>query len=121
MTETVSASKEEDAVLSCFNSSVMMDPECYRVKWTKNETHPSQMKVILVRPVTSSFPDASRVKWGADGNGQMSLFLTKSQKSDEGCYICEIWKGWDRILAKSFSLKVKGNISQFRLVILAHL
>ncbi|CAK6960491.1 uncharacterized protein LOC122986659 [Scomber scombrus] len=37
----------------------------------------------------------------------MSLFLTKSQKSDEGCYICEIWKGWDCILAKSFSLKVK--------------
>ncbi|XP_044213884.1 uncharacterized protein LOC122986659 [Thunnus albacares] len=104
---TVSASQEEDALLPCFNSSVIDPKNCYRVKWTKQVTHPRQMKVILTRPKTSKFQDADRVKWEADGNGQMSLLLTKLQKSDEGLYSCEIWKGWDCILVKNISLKVK--------------
>lgn len=107
-TETLSASQEEDVVLPCFDSDVMDPESCYRVKWIKYTTDGSQMKVILARPETPKIQDAERVKWDADENGQMSLFLTKLQKSDEGLYSCEIWQGWD-FTVKNTSLKVKGK------------
>ncbi|KAI9536507.1 hypothetical protein NQZ68_032302 [Dissostichus eleginoides] len=103
----VSASLEEDVVLPC-SDPVMTDKDtCFRVKLIKHATDSSQMKVILARPEISKFKDAQHVKWQADKNGQMSITLTKSQKSDEGLYGCEIWKGWDSILVKNISLKVK--------------
>ncbi|XP_063735104.1 uncharacterized protein LOC134861652 isoform X2 [Eleginops maclovinus] len=103
----VSTSLEEDVVLPCFDP-LMMDPKiCFRVKLIKHATSYSQMKVILARPKTHRFKDAQRVKWQADGNGQMSIFLSKSQKSDEGLYGCEIWKGWDNSVVNNISLKVK--------------
>ncbi|XP_032374260.1 uncharacterized protein LOC116691051 [Etheostoma spectabile] len=105
--ETVNASPEEDVVLPCFNASVMDPKSCYRVKLMKSDTNTSQVKVILARPKIHNLRDAKRVKWQTDGNGQMSLYLTKSQKSDEGLYICEIWKGWDCVSVKTISLKVK--------------
>ncbi|XP_074510068.1 uncharacterized protein LOC141779223 [Sebastes fasciatus] len=105
MVETVLASEEEDVVLPCFDS---YDPKsCDRVRLIKYATNTSQMKVIFARPERPKFQDAERVKWQADGNGQMSLFMTKSQKSDEGLHGCEIWQGWDCILVKNISLKVK--------------
>lgn len=118
--ETVSGSQEEHAFLPCFNSSVMDPKTCYRVKWTKQETDSGQMKVILTWP-TTNLKDANRVKLEADENSKMSLVLNNLQKSDEGLYTCEIWKGWECILAKNISLKVKGNISHFSLLILAPL
>ncbi|XP_076594171.1 CXADR-like membrane protein [Chaetodon auriga] len=103
----VIASQEDDAVLPCFNSTAMNPKSCYRVKWIKHGTDLRQMKVILARPKTPKIRDAERVKWEADGKGQMSLFLTKLQKSDEGLYSCEIWRGWECMLVKNISLKVK--------------
>ncbi|XP_078108016.1 uncharacterized protein LOC144519008 [Sander vitreus] len=105
--ETVNTSPEEDVVLPCFNLSVMDPKRCYRVKLVKYATNTSQVKVILARPKTHNLQDAKRVKWQADGNGQMSLYLTKSQKSDEGLYGCKIWQGWDCVSVKNISLKVK--------------
>ncbi|KAK5922461.1 hypothetical protein CgunFtcFv8_019721 [Champsocephalus gunnari] len=102
-----SASLEEDVVLPCSDPLMTDKDTCFRVKLTKHATHSSQMKVILARPEISKFKDAQRVKWQADKNGQMSITLTKSQKSDEGLYGCEIWKGWDSILVQNISLKVK--------------
>ncbi|XP_029308256.1 uncharacterized protein LOC115021758 isoform X2 [Cottoperca gobio] len=106
--ETVITSQEEDVVLPCADSWSEMDRRsCIRVRLIKYATDGSQMKVILTRPKTHKFQDAERVKWQDDGNGQMSLFLTKSQKSDEGVYGCEIWCDWDFISVKNVSLKVK--------------
>ncbi|XP_039663225.1 uncharacterized protein LOC120563155 [Perca fluviatilis] len=105
--ETVNASPEEDVVLPCFNVSVMDPKSCYRVQLIKYTTNTSQVKVILARPKTHNLQDAKRVKWQANGNGQMSLYLTKLQKSDEGLYRCEIWQGWDSVSVKNISLKVK--------------
>ncbi|XP_069551648.1 uncharacterized protein [Brachyistius frenatus] len=83
-----------------------MDPKsCYRVKWIKVTTDINQREDIFVWPNTSR--DAKRVRWEADGNGQMCLFLTKLQKSDGGLYSYEIWQGWDRLLVKSISLRIK--------------
>ncbi|XP_034730357.1 uncharacterized protein LOC117946382 [Etheostoma cragini] len=85
-----------------------MDPKsCYRVKLMKSDTNTSQLKVILARPKIHNLQNAKRIKWQADGNGKMSLYLTKSQKSDEGLYICEIWQGWDSVSVQKISLKVK--------------
>lgn len=118
MTEIVFAIQEEDAVLPCFNSNVMDPKSCYRVKWKKYATNASQTRDILAWPNTSKSQDAKRVKWGADENGQMSLFLTKLQKSDVGLYSCEIWQGWDCFLVKNISLRFKGKITHFIFLIL---
>lgn len=85
---------------------------------TKYATHNSQMRVILARPKTLKSPDAERVRWEADADGQMRLLLTKVQRSDEGLYGCEIWLAWDLVHAKNISLKVKGEITHFTLLII---
>ncbi|XP_071372213.1 cell adhesion molecule Dscam2-like isoform X2 [Centroberyx affinis] len=106
--EIVSASREEDVVLPCSIPTIMGPESCYRVKWTKHATDRStQTKVVLARPETSKLQDAERVKLRADGKGDMSLSLTRLGKSDEGLYSCEIWQGWDCILIKNTTLKVK--------------
>ncbi|XP_042346866.1 uncharacterized protein LOC121946368 [Plectropomus leopardus] len=107
VTEYVSASQEENVVLPCFDSYVMDPKNCQRVKLIKYATDASQEKVIFARPKTPKFQDAKRVKLEADRNGQMSLILTKSQKSDEGLYRCEIWQGWICVLVRNISVKVK--------------
>ncbi|XP_068592453.1 uncharacterized protein [Cebidichthys violaceus] len=99
---TVLASKEEDVVLPCFENYGTKG--CYRVRLIKYATDGSQMKVVLARPKTSKIQDAKRVKWDADGK---SLFLTKTQLSDEGLYGCEIWEGWDCFHVKNISIKVR--------------
>ncbi|KAF7665759.1 hypothetical protein LDENG_00132650 [Lucifuga dentata] len=106
--ETVSAAQEEDATLPCFKSTMMAPESCYRVKWTKLPTDPSnQPKVIFASPQSAKFQNAEGVKWGADGNGQMSLSLKRLNKSDEGPYRCEIFQGWDCKVNKTIYLKVK--------------
>ncbi|XP_036930197.1 uncharacterized protein LOC119006013 isoform X1 [Acanthopagrus latus] len=104
---SVVAYQEEDVALPCSNSSVLDPKSCYRVRLTKYATHNSQMRVILARPKTLKSPDAERVRWEADADGQMRLLLTKVQRSDEGLYGCEIWLAWDLVHAKNISLKVK--------------
>lgn len=89
----------------------MIPKSCYRVRWMKSTPDARQKEDILARPKTPNIQDAERVKWEPDGNGHMSLFLTRIQKSDEGLYCCEIWQGWDRILVKKISVKVKGKIA----------
>nr|XP_033496257.1 uncharacterized protein LOC117265719 isoform X3 [Epinephelus lanceolatus] len=98
--------QEEDVVLPCADSNVMDPKSCLRFKLI-NATNASWMKVIFARPEMPEFQDAERVKLKADANGRMSLTLTKSQKSDEGLYRCEIWQGWECILVKNISLRVR--------------
>ncbi|XP_045899775.1 uncharacterized protein LOC123967649 [Micropterus dolomieu] len=105
--QVVAATQEEDVALPCFNSSLMNPGSCYRVKLIKYAADASQMKVIFARPETPKIQDAKRIKWGSGGNGQMSFLLTKLQKSDEGLYSCEVWVGWDCILVKNISLKMR--------------
>lgn len=109
------ATQEEGIVLPCFDLNAM--ESCFRAKWIKRATDGTSMKVILAWPKTPEIQDAERVKWERDGNGHMSLFLTKVQKSDEGLYSCEIWHGWKIIHVKNMSLKVKGKIAHFILIL----
>ncbi|XP_049903865.1 uncharacterized protein LOC126392494 isoform X2 [Epinephelus moara] len=102
----VVVSQEEDVVLPCADSNVMDPKSCLRFKLI-NATNASRMRVIFARPETPEFQDAERVKLKADANGRMSLTLTKSRKSDEGLYRCEIWQGWECILVKNISLRVR--------------
>ncbi|XP_049440531.1 uncharacterized protein LOC125893710 isoform X4 [Epinephelus fuscoguttatus] len=102
----VVVSQEEDVALPCADSNVMDPKSCLRFKLI-NATNASRMKVIFARPETPEFQDAERVKLKADANGQMSVTLTKSRKSDEGLYRCEIWQGWECILVKNISLRVR--------------
>lgn len=78
-----------------------------------------QGKVIFKWP-TASKDVNKRVKWVADGNGQKCLTLTKPQKSDQGLYTCETWKGWDRVAAKNISLKIKGKTFYYFIFILLY-
>nr|XP_046256678.1 uncharacterized protein LOC124065375 isoform X2 [Scatophagus argus] len=89
---TVIAYQGEDVALPCFNFNGTDPKSCYRIRWMKSATDTRQIKVILARPKTPKIQDDERAKWEADGNGKMSLFLTKLQKSDEGLYNCEIWQ-----------------------------
>lgn len=115
----MTAFQEQDVVLSCLNSG--MDPKsCYRAMWKKSSPDTGQMKPILAWPKTPKIQVAERVKWEIDGNGHMSLYLTRIQKSDEGDYSCEIWKGWECIFVKKLSLKVKGKIVHFLLSSLSY-
>lgn len=107
----MSATPEEDAVLPCSLPADTGPESCHRIKLTKHAAY-SQPKVIFARPETSKFPDGEHVQWRANGNGEMSIYLTRVSKSDEGLYSCEIWQGWDCIVAINISLKVKGNITQ---------
>ncbi|XP_018543677.1 uncharacterized protein LOC108891034 isoform X2 [Lates calcarifer] len=102
--ENMVAYKDGDKALPCFNPNATDSKSCYRVKWTKYATDARQWEVILAWPKKSQ--DSKRATWGPDG-GQMSLLLTKIQKSDEGLYSCEICYGWDCTVVKNISLKVK--------------
>nr|XP_040022029.1 uncharacterized protein LOC120811018 isoform X1 [Gasterosteus aculeatus aculeatus] len=103
--ETLTASKEEDVLLSCFDSNVMDPSGRDRFKLIKYATNSSSMEVILARPTTTNHADAKRVTLEVNGT-KVCVFLKKIQPSDEGLYGCEICKGWDCTL-KNVSLKVK--------------
>ncbi|XP_026150051.1 uncharacterized protein LOC113122730 isoform X2 [Mastacembelus armatus] len=83
-----------------------MDPKsCYRVQLIKYATDSSQEKVVFAWPRKDQVVE--HVKWEADGNGQVSLFLTKLQNSDGGLYGCELCHGWECTVVKNISLKVR--------------
>ncbi|XP_037836092.1 V-set and immunoglobulin domain-containing protein 1-like isoform X2 [Kryptolebias marmoratus] len=103
--DIVSAVKEEDAVLLCLNPSVMDPQSSYRVRWVKGASESSPSKVIFEWPKEAR--EAQRVSVEDDRNGQKCFFLKSLQKSDEGLYSCEVWKGWDITEVKNISLKVK--------------
>ncbi|XP_028281481.1 uncharacterized protein LOC114448618 isoform X2 [Parambassis ranga] len=105
VTETVSASKEEDVTLSCLNSTLVEPKSCYRVRWIKHGAGTSQEKVLSLWPKKVSADYHAQGE--SDIKGQSRLFLTKLQKSDEGRYSCEIWRGWDLLHIRNISLKVK--------------
>lgn len=109
MTVTVSAYKEEDAKVPCFNSTVTDPKSCYRVKLVKYDDKYDDGQIVIFAWPKKNL-DAKRVKWELDGDGQMSLYLTKVRKSDEGLYSCEVCQGWECALFKNISLKVKGKI-----------
>lgn len=100
--------REENALLSCFDTSAMALNPGYRVMWTKSAANGTQKKIILARPKTREIQDAERVKLEHNENGR--ILLTKLQQSDEGLYTCEVWQDWDRILVKNISLKIKGEV-----------
>ncbi|XP_022074787.2 uncharacterized protein LOC110969061 [Acanthochromis polyacanthus] len=104
-TETVSGHQGGDVVLSCLNPNVMDPNSNYRVQWKKYVTNTRRMEVIFQWPQNLQNP--KRMKWEADENGKRGLHLSKLQKSDEGLYNCEIYEGWDIVLSKNISLKVK--------------
>ncbi|XP_034466770.1 junctional adhesion molecule-like isoform X1 [Hippoglossus hippoglossus] len=111
-TSTVTAYLEEGATLPCVNANMTDPKSCYRVRWMKHSTDTGRMEVVLAWPHKSQLTLtltqlAKRVKWKVDGEGQMSLLLTKVQKSDEGLYSCEMCQGWDCTLVKNTSLVVK--------------
>lgn len=97
--------REENALLSCFDTSAMALNPGYRLMWTKSAANGTQKK-ILARPKIREIQDAERVK--LEHNGR--ILLTKLQQSDEGLYTCEVWRDWDRILVKNISLKIKGEV-----------
>lgn len=116
MTDAVSAHKGEDARVPCFNSTVMDPKSGYRVRLVKYATDASQI-VMFAWPNNNQ--DAKRVKWSRDGIE--SLRLMNVTKSDEGLYSCEVCQGWECMLVKYISLKVKGKITHFLLpVLLVH-
>lgn len=108
----VIASVGEDVALKCFDSNTPDLKSCHRGRWIKYDVNNRRVEVILAPHKTKKAQDAGRVKWTPGENGHMSLVLTKLQKSDEGLYGCEIWEGWDCLLVKNISLKVKGKTHQ---------
>ncbi|XP_061574297.1 uncharacterized protein LOC133440964 isoform X1 [Cololabis saira] len=102
--ETVSASKHEDVSLSCLESDITDPESSYRVRWTKKTTETDEV-VIFEWPGKSK--DEKRLKLEENGKGQRCLFLKNLQKSDEGEYICKIFKGWDEFDVRKLFLKVK--------------
>lgn len=112
--EIASAARGENVVLPCFNSTVMDQKSCYRVRLFVTD----DKQVLFARPKSPKFPDDKRIKWQADKNGKMSLYLTKLQESDVRSYTCEICKGWDCAHVKTISVKIKGKITDLILLIL---
>ncbi|XP_074540027.1 uncharacterized protein LOC141801036 [Halichoeres trimaculatus] len=104
--DAVIATKKEDVALSCLVSN-LTDQNSYRVRWIKSTSDAKESKEILARPKTPKIQDAPRVKWQANEQGEMSLFLTNLQESDEGMYSCETCKGWVCEIRRNISLKVK--------------
>ncbi|XP_047217950.1 uncharacterized protein LOC124866281 [Girardinichthys multiradiatus] len=102
--ETVSAFKVEDVALLCLNFNVTDPLTCYRIRLTKY-TDASSPTVVFQYPKKSQ--DAKRVNLEANRKGQTCVFLRTLQKSDEGMYNFEIWKGWDKINVTEIFLKVK--------------
>lgn len=107
--------REENVLLSCFDTSAIVLNTGYRVIWSKCAADGTQKKNILARPITPEIKDAERVKWEDNENGR--ILLTKLQQSDEGLYTCEVWQGWDRILVKNISLKIKGEFVYLTLIL----
>lgn len=105
------ASVGEDVALECLDSNTPDLKSCHRGRWIKYKNN-RQVEVILSLHKTKKAQDTGRVKWTPGEDGHMSLVLTKLHKSDEGLYGCEIWEGWDRLLVKNISLKVKGKTHQ---------
>ncbi|KAJ0066060.1 hypothetical protein NL108_001289 [Boleophthalmus pectinirostris] len=104
-------SVDEDASFNCSHSELLDRQSCSRIKWTKYSSNGLSSKVILVSPETPEFSNAKRIKLQLKDR-QNVLLLTKVQKSDEGVYNCEIWSGWECILAKNFTLKIKDCSTQ---------
>lgn len=103
----MSTFQEEDVTLSCSSINQTNPKSCYRIKWTRYDADSKQWRDIFVWPKTAK--DGGRLERKLDGNGQEQLVLKNIQKSDEGLYGCEIWQGWDIVLARNTSLKVKGK------------
>ncbi|XP_028983848.1 uncharacterized protein LOC114842473 [Betta splendens] len=100
----VSAYKEEDKLLPCFNLTVTDPKSCYRVRIVKYDPAGGRSDVFAW---PKNNQDAARVKWKHDRNGQKSLHLTDVRKSDEGLYGCEVCQAWECVLVRNVSLKVK--------------
>lgn len=114
MIDPVTAFKDEDKVIPCFNSTVMDPNSFYRVRLIKFYAAPTQ-KVVFAWP--NKKQDTERVKWKRRGNESMKLYITDVKKSDEGLYGCEVCQGWECTLVKNISLKVKGKVTHFILLI----
>ncbi|XP_043973492.1 CXADR-like membrane protein isoform X2 [Gambusia affinis] len=102
--EIVSAFPDEDVVLSCLNFNITDPRSCYRIRLVNN-TDDRKPSVLFEYPKKSQ--DAKRVNLEANRKGQTCVFLKTLQKSDQGTYHFEIWKGWDKINVTLISLKVK--------------
>ncbi|XP_029958682.1 uncharacterized protein LOC115396795 isoform X2 [Salarias fasciatus] len=101
-TQTVAA--YEDATLFRLNSDEIEAERCYQVKVTK---YTSDKKTMVIFMWPKKNQPSKRMSWESNGNGLMFFHLKNLQKSDEGTYSCEIWQGWDLVLMKNMTLKVK--------------
>ncbi|XP_029958676.1 uncharacterized protein LOC115396793 isoform X3 [Salarias fasciatus] len=67
----------------------------------------SDKKTMVISEWPKQDQTAKRMSWEPDGNGLVCLHLKNVQKSDEGTYSCEMWRGWDRVRVRNMTLKVK--------------
>ncbi|XP_015257366.1 PREDICTED: uncharacterized protein LOC107102534 isoform X2 [Cyprinodon variegatus] len=100
VTKDVSGFKDEEVALMCPDFQIKDPPDCHRARLVNSEN-----TTIFEHP--KEIHKSNRVTLKENREGKTCIFLENLQKSDEGVYDFEVWKGWDMINATKISLKVK--------------
>lgn len=105
---TLSTTLGDNAELPCFFTIPPGKVHSFRVKWVKYTPGMTQPKVILLWPPSTSSPN---YKWDSDSLnlGNLSLTLKNVNMTDAGLYGCFAWDGWQCLIARNVTLKVRGE------------